>query len=468
MANQSTSGDGALEAHDLRTALATAAARQLATTTKSAPQMQGISPRWLLRMLPWVQVQGGTYRVNRRLTYAVGDGRIGFSSTGAKVSVIPRELTELPLLRDFDDDAVLAQLAGQFQQRDFGAGELLVQKGQPAEHLVLLAHGKAQKLGTGKYGDDTVLEVLGGGSYVGDQVVIASDDTWGFSLKTVTSGIALLLPQKAFERAIEQHPGLRRHVLAFQERLRKPQDKLGQAAIAMAAGHHGEPVLPGAFVDYDQAPREYELAVAQTILKVHTRVSDIFNQPMSQLGEQLRLTIEALRERQEHELLNNRSFGLLHNADLKQRLHTRKGPPSPDDMDELLSRRRKTQLFLAHPRAIAAFQRECTKRGIYPTDVECGGGKVMAWRGVPVLPSDKIPISASGMTSILAMRLGEKSQGVIGLHHAGLPDEVEPSLSVRRMDVNAQAITSYLVTAYFSAAVLVPDALGLLEDVQIG
>ncbi len=42
------------------------AARQLANTTKSAPQMVGVSPRWLLRMLPWVNVESGTYRVNRR------------------------------------------------------------------------------------------------------------------------------------------------------------------------------------------------------------------------------------------------------------------------------------------------------------------------------------------------------------------------------------------------------------------
>jgi hypothetical protein len=229
-----------------------------------------------------------------------------------------------------------------------------------------------------------------------------------------------------------------------------------------------EPALPGAFVDYDQAPREYELAVAQTILKVHTRVSDLYNNPMSQVQEQLRLTIEALRERQEHELINNRQFGLLHNADLKQRLHTRKGPPTPDDLDELISRRRKTQLLLAHPRAIAAFGQECSKRGIYPTGVEVSGQQVAAWRGIPLLPSDKLPISDTRTTSILAMRFGEKSQGVVGLHHAGLPDEVEPSLSVRRMDINDQAITQLLVTAYFSAAVLVPDALGVLEDVQIG
>ncbi|MCZ4125020.1 Crp/Fnr family transcriptional regulator, partial [Streptomyces sp. H39-S7] len=41
------------------TSLDTAAARNLATTTKSAPQMAGISSRWLLRMLPWVEVSAG-------------------------------------------------------------------------------------------------------------------------------------------------------------------------------------------------------------------------------------------------------------------------------------------------------------------------------------------------------------------------------------------------------------------------
>jgi hypothetical protein len=59
---------------DQRTSLSTQAARNLATTTKTVPQMQAISSRWLLRTLPWVQVDGGVYRVNRRLTYQPGDG----------------------------------------------------------------------------------------------------------------------------------------------------------------------------------------------------------------------------------------------------------------------------------------------------------------------------------------------------------------------------------------------------------
>ncbi|HEX7835881.1 MAG TPA: family 2B encapsulin nanocompartment shell protein, partial [Kofleriaceae bacterium] len=315
---------------------------------------------------------------------------------------------------------------------------------------------------------DTLLDTLEGGDHVGDQAVVESNDVWTFSLEAITRCTVLALPQQVLEDMIAQHAGLRAHVERFKAGLARPQDKLGQAAIGMSAGHAGEPVLPGAFVDYDLAPREYELAVVQTVLKIHTRVSDLYNQPMNQTEQQLRLTIEALRERQEHELINNRDFGLLHNADLKQRIHPRSGPPTPDDLDELLSRRRKTQLLLAHPRTIAAFHRECNRRGLYPTGVETSGRRVSAWRGVPLLPCDKLPISKAHTSSILAMRLGADSQGVIGLHHAGLPDEVEPGLSVRRMDVNDQAITSYLVSTYFSAAALVPDALGILEDVQIG
>jgi hypothetical protein len=33
--------------------LGTGSARKLATTAKTAPQMQGISSRWISRLLPW-------------------------------------------------------------------------------------------------------------------------------------------------------------------------------------------------------------------------------------------------------------------------------------------------------------------------------------------------------------------------------------------------------------------------------
>jgi hypothetical protein len=48
--------------------LATAAARNLTTTTKSVPQMRGTSARWLLRVLSWVEATSGAFRVNRAVT----------------------------------------------------------------------------------------------------------------------------------------------------------------------------------------------------------------------------------------------------------------------------------------------------------------------------------------------------------------------------------------------------------------
>ena len=66
------------------------------------------------------------------------------------------------------------------------------------------------------------------------------------------------------------------------------------------------------------------------------------------------------------------------------------------------------------------------------------------------------------------MRTGEDKQGVVGLHQTGIPDEYQPSLNVRFMNINEQAVISYLVSLYYSAAVLVPDALGVLENVEIG
>ena len=177
-----------------------------------------------------------------------------------------------------------------------------------------------------------------------------------------------MLFRSAYEQLADRSPGLRDHLERYRTAQIPPQNKHGEAAIDVASGHTGEPALPGTFVNYEVAPREYELSVAQTVLKIHTRVADLYNNPMNQLDQQLRLTIEALRERQEHEMVNNREFGLLHNADLKQRIHTRSGPPTPDDLDELIARRRKTQYLLAHPRTIAAIGREWNARGIYPTD----------------------------------------------------------------------------------------------------
>ncbi|MEV4835580.1 family 2B encapsulin nanocompartment shell protein [Nonomuraea sp. NPDC049486] len=448
--------------------LSTEAARNLSTTTKTPPQMQEITSRWLLKLLPWTQTSGGVFRVNRRLTYTLGDGRITFSTSGAEVRVVPAELCELPMLRGFDDIEVLEALAYRFAQREVEPGDEIVREGEPVDQLVLIAHGRVGRVAQGAYGDEQNLGVLADGDHLGDSM-LTSGGTWEFSARARTATTLLTLSREDFQALLDRSPGLRDHLEAWQACGDRARNDHGEAAIEMSSGHSGEATLPGTFVDYELSPREYELSVAQTVLRVHSRVSDLYNQPMNQLEQQLRLTIEALRERQEHDLINNRDFGLLHNADFAQRIRTRTGPPTPDDLDDLLAKVwKEPAFFLAHPQAIAAFGRECSKRGLYPQAAEVSGHRVPAWRGVPIFPCNKIPISAQRTSSVMLMRTGQENQGVIGLHQTGIPDEYQPSLSVRFMNINEKAVISYLVSAYYSAAVLVPDALAVLEDVEIG
>ncbi|MEV7040879.1 family 2B encapsulin nanocompartment shell protein [Amycolatopsis sp. NPDC051061] len=456
------------ETTSVQLSLSVTAARTLTTTTKTLPQMRGITTRWLLSQLPWVDVPAGSYRVNRRLTYTIGDGKVSFYTTGTRVQVIPAELTELELLHGFGDEQALAALADTFEQREYEPGATITTTGEPLDTLTLIAHGKVTQHGRGEYGDETHLGTITDGDHFGAELLTRDDARWNFTARAATHVIALVLPASAYARLNGRSESLRNHVAEANGRPRKPQNKAGEASIDLSAGHDGEPILSGTYVDYDPSPREYDLAVAQTVLRVHNRVTDLYNNPMNQLEQQLRLTVEALRERQEHELINNTDFGLLHNADLKHRLTTRTGPPTPLDLDDLLCRRRKTKFFLAHPRAIAAFGRECTRARIYPDPAVLDGKRVQTWRGVPILPCDKIPITDTGTTSILAMRTGEDDAGVIGLRPQQLPDEYQPGLNVRFMNISDHAVTSYLVSAYHSAAVLVPDALGVLDHVETG
>ena len=226
--------------------------------------------------------------------------------------------------------------------------------------------------------------------------------------------------------------------------------------------------LPRTFVDYEDQPREYFLNAVSTILDVHTRISDLYSSPHDQIKEQLRLTIETIKENQESELINNPDYGLLAQVSDEQRIFPLTGAPTPDDLDELLTKVwKEPAFFLAHPQAIAAFGREATRRGTPPPTVSLFGSQFITWRGVPLIPSDKLPV-ADGKSKILLLRVGDKRQGVVGLFQPGLPGEQSPGLSVRFMGINDQAIASYLISLYCSLAVLTPDALAVLDDVEVG
>src|SRR5262252_7162613 len=92
----------------LQRSVTTAVAKNLATTTKTSPKMMSITPRFLLSMLPWVQVEGGTYRVNRtkvelskaeRIEVDIRNGAFSFASEGLRSVPLFSKLPEAILSR---------------------------------------------------------------------------------------------------------------------------------------------------------------------------------------------------------------------------------------------------------------------------------------------------------------------------------------------------------------------------------
>lgn len=450
---------------DRKHSLSTRTARNLATTTKSVPQMRGITPRYLLQALPWVDLEAGAYRVNQLVNYTVGDGRIATSYVGDQPRIIAEDLRELAFVRNADT-AILASLAEAFSVEAIEPGTILAEAGSPADHLIVMVNGRVEKWGMSNFGEPSLIGLAGNGDFF-DSEAFVHERPWPYRVKAVTACQILKLPRQALTDLINRDSRLASQLESYRSR---SSLEAGEMQIDLAAGHTGEPMLPRTFVDYEDNPREYELNVAQTTLQIHTRVSELFNEPMNQYEQQVRLTVEAVREAQESEMLNNPDHGLLHNVAMSQRIHARTGAPTPDDLDELLKLVwKQPAFFLAHPAAIAAFGRECTRRGVPPVVVDLYGAPIMTWRGVPLLPSDKIPLDggSTGTTSILLMRVGEAHQGVVGLRPAKVEGESEPGLTVTKMSVDQRGITSFLVSAYFSSAILVDDAIGMLENVEV-
>jgi hypothetical protein len=112
------------------------AARQLATTAKTPPQMVGVTPRWLLRLLPWVNVPSGTYRVNRRNVIVHERARVPLSVEDGAAVVTFGHLRAVPLLAEAPDD-LLEAVAGRFRSVQVAPGEAIVREGEagndPAE-----------------------------------------------------------------------------------------------------------------------------------------------------------------------------------------------------------------------------------------------------------------------------------------------------------------------------------------------
>jgi hypothetical protein len=438
--------------------------------------MMSITPRLLLSLLPWVQVTGGTYRVNRTKVELSRAERVEVDLEGGVATFTPEALRSVPLFSRLPD-SIVNRMASHFKTELVALGNNLIIEGAEENTFFVIAQGQVEVLSKGAHGSDLRIALLTDGEYFGE-IELLTNRISDVTVRTITPCTLLTLTRSDLDIILAEIPNLQdefKKVVDAHLELLTTVNKYGERNIDLVSGFAENVEIPETFVDYSAEPREYSLSAVQTVVRVHTRVSDLFNGPYDQLEEQMRLTIEGIKERQEWELINNKKFGLLHSASPAFRISTRYGGPTPDDMDELLALVwKKPSFFLAHPKAIAAFGRECTWRGTPPPTLNVFGTPVITWRGVPIIPCDKLDIKSRynshnwlGTTSILLVRIGEADQGVVGLHQTGIPGEILPSLSARFMGTDNLGVSSYLLSLYSSCAVLTDDAIGILENVEV-
>ena len=470
---------GSINMNDEKQTISIKAARNLTNTSLTNPQYVAGTPKMLLSLLPWRDVPGGTLRINRTKLIFKGSGKITFEyGDGGLPSVTGESLRSVSYLQNASPE-VLNELANGMKIDTANLGTEVIKEGEDRDKMYILANGSARLTTVGERGEELTIRTVGPGDFFGDNELLL-DDTARYTVTTLTDCVFLTLSSNDLDSIFSGNEKLKTELQKCVEEsasLLEQVDEYGEHRLEIKSGHMGVEPLPSTYVDYIEEPKEIPMNNIQTVLKVHTRITDLYNNPKNQLQLQIQIAMASIYERQEWVLINDPKHGLLANINPQMRVQSRDGAPTPDDLDELISRVwKKPSFFLAHPRAIAAFERECTWRGTPPPDEVIHGQKVITWRGIPLIPSDKLEIDGAtvsrdgpGTTDILLVRAGDEDvQGVVGLYQSGVPGEVSPGMSVRMMGIDDKAVASYLMTLYSNIAILTEDAVGVLEGVEVG
>ncbi len=242
--------------------------------------------------------------------------------------------------------------------------------------------------------------------------------------------------------------------------------------------HNENTTLSNSYAAYDEAPREIHLQPIQTVVKMHTRIPALYSTHHNQLEMQLSLSAEYMYESKENLIYNHPDWGLINNVAPKLQIKS-DGGPTPDLLDDMLSRVWKVpDVFAMHPEAIASFNQTCNSMGIKLDTLEFNGGHFVCWRGIPILPTNKLYLHdgegktlhdrnpGKSKTDILLLRMGEDKQGVISLYAAGTEGSPRfPFITVDFMGISDESIASYIMTMYVAVAVLTAGALCKAEVV---
>lgn len=275
-----------------------------------------------------------------------------------------------------------------------------------------------------------------------------------------------------------------------------PEPLLYVASATLKASHsHPDqtPVESSAAL-YETAPREIRLQPVQSIVKIPNRVPALYSDHHDQLQSQLRVNSEFIYETAENMVFNHPDYGLLNNVAPRMQFQA-EGPPTPDVLDDLLALAwRRPDLFVMHPDTLAELRKQANAQSLRLEEVEIFGSSFSTWRGLPIVPSNKLHLVADegtrgsgekgkgkegkgkegtarvrgiARTSILVMRLGEAKQGIVYLCPKGVEGNLrQPSITVDFMGLDDQAMLRYLLTAYTAVAVLSSGALAR-ADVRV-
>src|SRR5215218_7729035 len=201
----------------LQRSVTTSVARNLASTTKTRPKMQSVTPRWLLSLLPWVQVAGGTYRVNRTKVELSKAERIGVKLFEGVASFPSEALRSVPLFSRVPEP-VLAQMANHFKTEEVSLGNKLIVEGEDLSKFFIIAQGQVEVLSKGMHGTDLRIALPTEGEFFGETDLV-SDKASDVTVRTTTPCVLLTLSRKdldsilaensnlhdEFQRAIDEH-----------------------------------------------------------------------------------------------------------------------------------------------------------------------------------------------------------------------------------------------------------------------
>jgi hypothetical protein len=241
--------------------------------------------------------------------------------------------------------------------------------------------------------------------------------------------------------------------------------------------HPDDTLVPTSVGLYAAPPREIKLEVVQSVVKIATRVPTLYSDNYDQLQSQLNVASEFIYETVENLVFNHPDYGLLLDKNIHERMRFQAdGPAAPDVLDDLLARAwRRPDVFVMHPETLAVFRKQANKLSLSLEEVDVFGSPFTAWRGLPIVPSNKIHLiskSAGGKdggkegkpkpripagttSSVLLIRLGESKQGVVHLSAKGTETGPRlPGISVEFMGVSDQAVAAYLLTSFTGVAIL--------------